>query len=534
MSAPAELGPFQILELLGEGGSGVVYAARGPDGHEVALKVLREELGLEPRELTRFVEEAGRMRRVSHPGIVPVLDVGMLPDGRPYLVMPRLRGRALSERLSGAGPFSLEHAMRLFAGVAAALGALHEAGLVHRDVKPENVLFLEQEDRLVLLDLGIARDADAIASTTTRAGLMRGTPAYMAPERIFGRSATIRSDVYELALLFYMMVVGKLPWDGEDPRGRMSPKHPVERGVSVPGPVVNVLFAALDVDFDRRPASVADLLAQLEAALARSQHESSETVRAGFAPRTPAIVVTPPAHDHATDPSIAQAPTVVSPPRAFPPAPAPGTTLRSGGSGATPHVVVSASAPPPPQPRPSGSPVGLLAAGAIIAIGGAIAGAFAVGYLRSDRSADGRPQVTVSDVETIPTADESVRPAPSVPPSAEPSTPPSATPSAEPDAPVAQPTGSPSAKPVASTPSPSATTTSTAGAPGVMPASCRNLINLMCDPTSGARPEECTAWKSNVASWQQKLPPNVTAETCQSAFDTSQKGLAMRRESKKP
>lgn len=534
MSAPAQLGPFQILELLGEGGSGVVYAARGPDGRDVALKVLRQELGLEPRELTRFVEEAGRMRRVSHPGIVAVLDVGMLPDGRPFLVMPRLRGRALSERLASGGPFSLEHAMRLFAGVAAALGALHDAGLVHRDVKPENVLFLEQEDRLVLLDLGIARDADAIASTTTRAGLMRGTPAYMAPERIFGRSATIRSDVYELALLFYLMVVGQLPWDGEDPRGRMSPKHPLERGVSVPGPVVNVLFAALDVDFDRRPASVVDLVSQLEGALARSEHESSETVRAAPGAASPAVVVTPPAHDHATDPSIAHAPTVVSPPRPFPPALAPGTTLKSGTGGSTPHVGVSASAPPPPQPRSNGSPVGLLAAGAIIAIGGAIAGAFAVGYLRSERSADVRPQVTVSDVDTIPTADESVRPAPSVPPSAEPSTPPSAAPSAEPDAPVAQPTGSPSAKPVASTPSSTAAPTSTAGAPGAMPASCRNLINLMCDPASGARPEECAAWKNNVASWQQKLPPNVTAETCQSAFETSQKGLALRRESKKP
>lgn len=522
MSAPTELGPFQILELLGEGGSGVVYGARGPDGGEVALKVLREELGLEPRELTRFVEEAGRMRRVSHPGIVPVLDVGMLPDGRPYLVMPRLRGHALSERLASGGPFALEHAMRLFSGVASALGALHDAGLVHRDVKPENVLHLEAEDRLILLDLGIARDTDAIASTTTRAGLTRGTPAYMAPERIFGRSATIRSDVYELALLFYIMVVGKLPWEGEDPRGRLCPKHPLERGVSVPGPVVNVLFAALDVDFDRRPASVVDLVTQLEQALERPEHEPAETVRAAPAVAAPAIVVTPPAHDHPTDPSMAQAPTVVSPPRAFAPMPPPVATSRSGGRGSTPHVAVSASTPPPPQPPQSGSPVGLLAAGAVIAIGGAIAGAFAVGYLRTERAADVGPQVTVSDAETVPTADQTVSPAPS------------AAPSAERDAPVAQPTGSPSAKTVASTPTPSATATSTAGTPGVMPASCRNLIKLMCDPASGAKPEECTAWKSNVASWQQKLPPNVTADTCQAAFDTSQKGLALRRESKKP
>lgn len=525
MSPPAQLGPFEILELLGEGGSGVVYAARGPDGREVALKVLRPELDLEPREVQRFVEEAGRMRRVSHPGLVPVLDVGMLPDGRPFIAMPQLRGRSLAERIASEGPIPPARALAMFTGLAAALGALHEAGLVHRDVKPENVLWVDGEDRLVLLDLGIARDADAIASTTTRAGLTRGTPAYMAPERFFGRSATIRTDVYELALLFYVMVVGALPWDGEDPRGRLSPKHPAERGVALPTSVVTVLLAALDVDFERRPGSVADLAAQLEAALARASEEPSETVRDGQGGRGPLLVVTPASpRDAATDPQLAQAPTQVSPPRAFP---IDQPTMPSGPMGSTPaHVATVATAPPPP--RASGG-ARLLAAGATIAIVAGLAGALAVGAFRRE-PANAPPAVVTQQAKK-----EVVEPAPTA---QEPSAAPSATAEASADAPLVPPSASasasPSARPVADSPSSSASSGPGAPGPGAMPVPCRALITLMCDPKSGATPAECAAWKGNVASWQTKLPPKVTTETCQSALDASQKGLALRRESKQP
>src|SRR5688572_18302253 len=120
MAASHHLGPFPITEVLGEGGSAFVYATTDVHGREIALKVLRPELDLEPREVQRFVEEAGRMRRVSHRALVPVLDVGMLPDGRPYIAMPRLRGRTLAERLATA-PLPYQRAIDMFADVADAV-----------------------------------------------------------------------------------------------------------------------------------------------------------------------------------------------------------------------------------------------------------------------------------------------------------------------------------------------------------------------------------------------------------------------------
>ncbi len=546
------LGPFELGEILGEGGSGLVYAAK-LEGRDVAVKVLRPELELDAREVQRFVEEAGRMRRVSHPGLVPVLDVGMLPDGRPYIAMPRLPGRALSERLA-RGPFPMGTAITLFEGVAAAVAALHEAGLVHRDVKPENVLYLPEEERLVLLDLGIARDADAAASTTTRAGLTRGTPAYMAPERLFGRSATIRTDVYELALLLYVMLVGRLPWDEEDPRGRMSPKRPAELGVDVPRPVVEVLLAALDVDFERRPASVLALLEAVRDASARATEEpegapSTLDARPGGGgggtdeARTerdrPPVVITPPAPGAApTEVTLAQAPTVAAPARGSPSRhetlPSAQASLDAPSDGASATERSSATQ------RGRERSKGLLVAGLAIAVAGAIGGALLLDALRAPAPATSasaaspaRAQsASPSPIPPDPRADE-----PAAPDATSESPASSASSSADPAPAAPQPSGAPAPGPSASAaqpgPSPTAKSpapTSTAPPPpATMPAACAGLIQLMCDPASGATSAECASWTANVGSWQARLPATVVAETCQSALDASRSGLALRR-----
>ena len=270
---PRNLGQFEIVGVLGEGGSAVVYAAT--DGkRELALKVLHPEQQVDEHQVARFLDEAERMRRVEHRCLVQILGAGMLPGGRPYIAMPRLEGRPLARRLE-LGPFSFDQALPLFEGVAGAVDALHQAGLLHRDIKPENVFFCEAKSpdgsgqaagRLVLLDLGIARDTAANPSTTTRAGLMRGTPAYMAPERLFGQPATVRSDVYELALLLYLMLTGRLPWEEGDPSARLAPTLRQEDRQRIPEQVAITLLEALHADVNRRCQSVAELLTHLRAA----------------------------------------------------------------------------------------------------------------------------------------------------------------------------------------------------------------------------------------------------------------------------
>jgi serine/threonine protein kinase len=276
--APTEswmLGEFCIEGILGEGGSGTVYAATF-HGSRVALKVLRPELSLSDRERKRFLEESARMRRVEHVGLIAMMGTGVLDDGRPYICMRRLQGETLASRLL-RGPLPLDIGLAIFQVLADALATLHAAGLIHRDIKPENV-FLEgpvdpsHTPRPVLLDLGIARDVTLADSTTTAAGQVRGTPAYMAPERFFGSPASIRSDVYELAVTLYMMLVGRRPWDGvHDAAARLAPIHPREAGVELPPELVTVLLRALSTRPEVRPASAQDFADAVRgAALARA------------------------------------------------------------------------------------------------------------------------------------------------------------------------------------------------------------------------------------------------------------------------
>jgi len=262
---PDRLGEFEVEHELGRGGSGVVYAARH-GAIEVALKVLREDEVATPKERERFLSEARHLAKLAHPGIVRVLAVGELPDGRPYLAMERLRGATLAERLV-MRKFTPEHALVLFEQLAAAVAALHAAGLVHRDIKPENVMLVDAEQRVVLLDLGIARGVDDLPTTTTQAGLQRGTPAYMAPERFFGARATVSSDVYETAVVLYVMMAGDLPWqDPRSPKDRMSPRALSSLGVQVPDELEAAVMAALGPEPVHRPRTIEELVASIRRA----------------------------------------------------------------------------------------------------------------------------------------------------------------------------------------------------------------------------------------------------------------------------
>ena len=269
------LGEYTIEEVLGEGGSAIVYAAR-PRRADVALKVLRVDALTTPRQKARFLDEARLLAQVRHPSVIAVLDAGTLPDGRPFIAMPRLAGETLAARLA-RGPLAPASALRLFEAIAEGVAAIHDAGLVHRDLKAENV-FLTEDERPIVLDLGIAREAEGAPSTTTEDGRVRGTPATMAPERFFGARASTASDVYELALLLYVMLVGALPWsDAGDVDARLAARPPHMLVDTIPRALSDAIMAALSTRIEKRPASAAALLASVRSATSAGDPEARRT-----------------------------------------------------------------------------------------------------------------------------------------------------------------------------------------------------------------------------------------------------------------
>jgi predicted Ser/Thr protein kinase len=273
------LGEFRVAAVLGQGGSGIVYDATwGP--RRVALKVLHPSLVGTGKERSQFLAEAQGLQQIAHPSVVKVLACGELPDGRPYLAMERLEGETLARLIAG-GALPLGRALELFAELSAAVAALHAQGLVHRDLKPENV-FVVDGRHAVLLDFGIAKGLDAPASTTTQEGHVRGTPAYMAPERFFGQPAGIATDIYELAVVLYVMLAGRLPWDDvADPETRLSPRPLVELAPMIPEALDIELRRALSTRAQNRPSSAIALHDAIRGAAegASTEPEAGETAR---------------------------------------------------------------------------------------------------------------------------------------------------------------------------------------------------------------------------------------------------------------
>jgi predicted Ser/Thr protein kinase len=258
---PSRIGDFEIVGVLGEGGSGIVYDARW--GHrEVALKVLHPALVATSKERDQFLAEARRLAEIHHAGVVKVLAVGEAEDGRPFLAMEKLHGGTLAARL-GRGAVPVAQALELFGQLADAVGALHARGLVHRDLKPENVVLVAGPDgreHAVLLDFGIAKEIAGRASTTTQEGGIRGTPAYMAPERFFGQPASVATDVYELAVTLFAMLAGRLPWDDTgDPEVRLDPRRLGDLAPHVPAAVDLEVRRALSTRAQNRPGSASEL-----------------------------------------------------------------------------------------------------------------------------------------------------------------------------------------------------------------------------------------------------------------------------------
>jgi eukaryotic-like serine/threonine-protein kinase len=243
---------YELAERIGQGGMGSVYRVRDTTlGRDVALKVLDTEGGA-----GRVRREAHVLAQLEHPGIVPVHDAGVLPDGRVFYVMKLVRGERLDAATQGA---TVEERLRLFRQVADAVGFAHSRGVVHRDIKPSNVM-LGAFGEVLVLDWGIARvegSGETTAGTPaprpgTAAGTVLGTPGYMAPEQARGSDVDARADVYGLgALLHYLL-------SGSPPPGRVDLP-------GVPRPLHSIVERCLAAEPGARYASVPLLVADLDA-----------------------------------------------------------------------------------------------------------------------------------------------------------------------------------------------------------------------------------------------------------------------------
>src|SRR4051794_36084742 len=195
LAAGDRLGRYELERVIGRGALGIVFRARRDDGGIFAVKIMRSHLSEDPVFIRRFAREARHARSVSHPHLVPVTEAGQARSGHPYLVMPFVEGGTLAARIAEKGVLELSETITLTSQIAAALSALHAADLVHRDVKPANVMTSDRGAQVT--DFGLARGrADTVL---TRLGAAVGTPHYMAPELLLGQPATAASDIYSLA-----------------------------------------------------------------------------------------------------------------------------------------------------------------------------------------------------------------------------------------------------------------------------------------------------------------------------------------------
>jgi serine/threonine-protein kinase len=203
------VGPYRVQAMLGEGGMGRVYRAVAPDGAVVALKVVKAQLARDEVFRRRFEREAGAAARVAHPNVVPVVDRGE-HAGVPWMAQKFITGGSLEDRIKRDGRLGLRDALDLCTQIADGLDALHAVGLIHRDVKPGNVLLDGSSGHAYITDFGLMKDREA--SVLTRPGQALGSMDYMAPEQIRGEEVTPQADIYALGCLMFECLAGHPPF----------------------------------------------------------------------------------------------------------------------------------------------------------------------------------------------------------------------------------------------------------------------------------------------------------------------------------
>jgi serine/threonine protein kinase len=283
------LGHYEVLEVVGRGGMGVVVRAFDATLHRVvAVKVLAAPLAVSPTARKRFAREARAAAAVSHDHVVTVHAVEEA-NGLPYLVMQYVAGVSLQDRLDRGGPLPPPEVARVGMQAAAGLAAAHAQGLIHRDVKPANILLESGGERVKITDFGLARAADD--STITRSGVIAGTPMYMSPEQARGEPVDPRSDLFSLGSVLYALCTGRPPFRADSSPAVLkricddTPRDPREFVPSTPAWLVAVLTRLLAKDPARRYQSAAEVSAVLAGHLGQTQQPGAVPRPVGPAPR---------------------------------------------------------------------------------------------------------------------------------------------------------------------------------------------------------------------------------------------------------
>ncbi|MDB4988259.1 MAG: Serine/threonine protein kinase PrkC, regulator of stationary phase [Myxococcaceae bacterium] len=250
--------------MLGKGGMGEVWEGEHQlTGRRVAVKVLSDAYLQNKKVVARFGREARAASSVQHDGIVEILDQDRTEEGVPFLVMEFLEGESVGQRIKRQKRLSENEALAIMLPLLDALDAAHQAGVIHRDLKPDNVFILpgvRGAERIKILDFGISQKADEIEHRLTQEGSVLGTPHYMSPEQARGAATIdVRVDVYAAAVMFYECVVGEVPFDAGNYNALLQiiltekPTPPRERGATLSAPVEQVLMAALSKRREDRP-----------------------------------------------------------------------------------------------------------------------------------------------------------------------------------------------------------------------------------------------------------------------------------------
>jgi serine/threonine protein kinase/PhoPQ-activated pathogenicity-related protein len=365
-----QIGQYEVREKIAEGGFGVVYLARDPRlNREVAIKVLHAYHASDPARIARFVREAQSAAKLNHPGIVQIYDVVQTGD-RMALVMEYVRGESLDQYLKSHPDLSLEAKIEMAAQIAETLDTAHVAGIIHRDVKPANVI-IDELGRVKLTDFSLARLVDCSLTPLTGENNVLGTPAYMSPEQCLGKEAVPQSDLYSLGVVLHQMATGSLPFDADNYLALMrhhtdTPPTPVRLlKPSLPVALERLISKCLSKNIEKRPSSGLEVAQALRMMLREdfvdaADPATSKTVDirlpegfdAAAFPHTPAPGALPEAA-----PQIAVTPGPMTPPQGMPgvPTPAPMTPPQGMYPGPTPTPMPSAAAGYPgvtPMPMP--------------------------------------------------------------------------------------------------------------------------------------------------------------------------------------
>jgi serine/threonine-protein kinase len=265
---------YEIVRVIGYGGMATVYEARHTrlSNKRYAVKLLLPEFAVKPELVVRFAREAETASRIEHANIVEVYDVHRTKEGTPYIVCEYLEGKEMGDLLDHVKRLPPAMVVEIACQICDGLAAAHAAGVVHRDVKPENVFLTGEPDKPIakLLDFGISKIAEGDGDKLTRTGLVMGTPSYMPPEQARGTKVDHRADVYGVGAILYRALTGRLPFSGDDPTAVLAavltkePERPRAVEPSVPEGLELIIEHAMAKDRERRYPTIGALREELQ------------------------------------------------------------------------------------------------------------------------------------------------------------------------------------------------------------------------------------------------------------------------------